>query len=248
MDEKIQRNRYSLIIETVDGKTYCYNAKDDCLQLIYSEKEELKYPLNVIDYITCKIKNQEEFCKIYGLNTPVRLMYIKYYLKEAKFLAPSFNNEKWANVAKSMTYSVVDFKNSNNKDAFNDIYLELTNKDSSFGNLIIKNENKSVRISQKLKQELVLLLAHEKAILNKKKYGVYGSFEAYNRVRDLYISDKSAFYFDLKKRLTNYRDFRSLYLNLCKYKESSETRNNEKKEEQNIKIKHLAPQQISMFD
>lgn len=245
---KEQSNRYSLIIETIDGKTYCYDAKNDCLHLIYSEKEELKYPLNIIDYTTCRIKNKEEFAKIYGINSMIRLMYIKYYFKEAKFLAPAFDNEQWANVAKSMDSSSVDFKNSNNLDAFNDIYLELTNQDSEFANLIMKNENKSVRISKKLREDLVLLLAHERAILNKKKYGVYGSFETYSRVNELYINDKSAFYYDLKRRLTNYRDFRSLYLNLCKYKESTETKVEEKKEQKDIKKRVLAPQQISMFD
>lgn len=229
--------RYSLIIETENNK-YCYDKDNGCLILIRNNDKEIKCSLPALDFLTSSFNDKDSFAKVFGLDEKIKKIYIKYIYKGDNYLAPVFNNKEWAHIAQSYNGKEIDFKDKICIKAFNDIYFELTNINSNFANIIIDNPTKSVRISKKTKEEIISLVAHERAINGKVNDGFIKDY--------IYFSDKTGFYRDLRHRLSNYRDFRSMYLNYCKYINKIEK--NKKEEIHDKKKVLIPPQQLSMFD
>ena len=231
--------RYALIVETDNNSKYYYDKNNGCLTLLRENDKEIKCSLPAIDYLTSNFSSVQDFCDTYGLNEKVKKIYIKYVYKGDKYLAPVFNNQIWAHIAYSYNGKEINYKDQINLKAFNDVYFELTNINSSFANIIINNPNKSVRICKKTKDEIVSLVAHERAINSK--------IDDTGFVKDyIYFSDKSGFYIDLRTRLSNYKDFRSIYLNYCKYINKNEEK--VKKDIQEKKKVLIPPMQLSMFE
>ena len=231
-------HRYALIIETENNLKYYYDKDNGCLTLLRENEKEKKCSLPALDYLTSNFSNIETFGKTYGLNDKIKKIYIKYIYKGDKYLAPVFNNEVWAHISISYNGKEINFKDQVNLKAFNDVYFELCNVNSNFANIIINNPTKSVRICDKAREEIISLVAHERAINNKMNDGF---------IKDnIYFSDKSGFYSDLRKRLSNYKDFRSIYLNYCKYINKNEEK--VQTEGQEKKKVLIPPMQISMFD
>lgn len=228
--------RYSLIIETGNNR-YCYNKDSGCMMLIRDDDKELKCSLPALDFLTSNFSDQDTFAKTYGIDEKIKKIYIKYIYKGENYLAPVFNNKTWAHVAQSYNGKEINFKDDICLRAFNDIYFELVDVNSNFANIIINNPNKSVRICQKTKNEIISLVAHERALNGKLDDGFVKDY--------VYFSDKTGFYRDLRHRLSNYRDFRSIYLNYYKFINKKEEN---KKEEQDKKKVLIPPQQLSMFE
>ena len=230
--------RYALIIETMNNHTYCYDKDNKCLTLLRENDKEKKCSLPALDYLTSLFTDVNTFGMTYGLNEEIKKIYIKYNYMGDKYLAPVFNNQTWSYIALSYNGKEIDFKDQINLRAFNEVYFELCNVNSDFANIVINNPSKSVRICNKTRDEIISLVAHERAINSKTNDGFIKDY--------IYFSDKSGFYSDLRKRLSNYKDFRSIYLNYCKYINKNEEK--VQTEEQEKKKVLIPPMQISMFD
>ncbi len=236
--------RYSLILETVTGDKYYFDMKIGNFVKIDSKSKITKASIQAFDFFTSGFINKYDLAENYGITDEVKRVYLSYNFKGEKKIGAVFCNPVWSHIASTSVSSKVDFRDKQNESAFNDVYLELVNPDSSFADFLFDSKNK-INMSQALRSILTFLLAHENAYNMKKKLG----FVEGCRAMDVYVEDRKGYYLDLKKCLSNYREFRSIYLNYCRYKGLEETNKVNFTEEAKPKKKALVnPMQISMFD
>lgn len=236
--------RYSLIVETLDKKKYYFDTNLGVLVLMHNN-EAKKSSLQAIDYLTSNFSDKNDFANSYGIDTPIARVYITYQFKGEKFLAPVFNNLTWSHVASTCNGSEIDFNDEKNRLIFNEVYSEISNLDSDFSNFLIKNKNGLVNLSLKTVNTIIGLRAHENAIKMKKTYGFTKDFSTFQKIDSLYNEDKYGYYTDLKKYLSKYREFRTVYLNYCKYVDKKEKDLVIEKPKKKVLV---PPQQISFFD
>ena len=240
--------RYSLILETVDGNRYYFNANVGAFIKLYDEDKIVKTSLPKLDFLTANFTNKYDLATSYGIEEKIQSIYITYNFQGEKKLAPVFNNSKWAHITSTYTKGgLVDFKDKDNLDAYNEVYSEISDLNSQFSDILIKNKKKLINLSPNTINTILALRAHKCATLAKKTYGFPTNYETYDAVSRVYSEDGYGFYQDLKKQLSRYREFRTVYLNYCKYKNIQES--NQLKEEDKPKKKVIVPDhQISMFD
>lgn len=250
--------RYSLILETQDGNKYYYDVDLGTFVMMYEKSKPKKTQLEKLDFLTANYASREQFANCYRIDSPIKSLYITYQFKGERRLAPVFNNEKWAELAKSYTGKEVDFRDNNNFQVFNTIYFEIADLNSDFADKIIKNANRLITISPQTKDVIVCLRAHERAIEERRKYS-FGVKDYYTEISisDIYSEDRSGFYRDLQKRLSDYRELRTIYLNYCRIEERKQKELQEKQGvtaelgSSSMKLSKkpiVPPQQLSMFD
>ncbi len=246
--------RYSLIIETVDGKKYFYTDKKDggVFVLQYDGMKVAKTTLPALDYLTSNFQNKEDLGLFYGITDPIRIVYITYVHDGTKLLAPIFNNKEWAHVASTyIPGKGVDYKDNDNLSLFNDVYGEIADLDSDFATTLLKNNQRLINLSPKTRDTIICLRAHENAIKMKSLYGGFAARDigTYNRISEIYVGDHYGYYEDLKKRLTKYREFRTVYMNYCKFKNvKDKTDENTMDVDKPMRKVIIPPKQMSIYD
>lgn len=248
MEHKIAP-RYVLIFETVTGDKYYYNAQICNFVKFESKDETAKTSLNAIDFLTARSFNKENLATSFGIDDEILRVYIAYQFKGEKRIKPVFNNSVWAHVASTYKGKKIDFRDEGNLDALKDVYDELTDIKSPFANILLENYKRLINLSPKTIVTIKYLIAHEKAIARKKSFALpTDTLERESKAMRIYNEDRYGFYCDLKKRLANYREFRTVYLNYCKFKNIVSQPYEEIEEEKPKKKALIPPQQISMFD
>ncbi|MBR1386673.1 MAG: hypothetical protein IJ568_07580 [Bacilli bacterium] len=232
--------RYSLFIET-DNKKYFYDINLERFILSEDNYKASKSSLMALDFLTSNFKNKIEFANHYGIKDNIKKCYITYQFKGEKLLAPVFNNEKWAHMALSYNGKEIDFRDKENLEMYRDIYREIIDDSSNFSSILLENRKRLINLSPKTILSIKAIKTHERTIKQKEQNGFYNL-----KAKDIYLADRYGFYEDLKKRLKKYREFRTIYLNYCKYKKL----NNEeiKKDVDNKKKVLIPPHQISFFE
>lgn len=247
MDKHKTANRYSLILETASGKKYYYDFEKRGLVEFLDEEKVPKASIQRIDFLTASFNNVDDFAKVNGINEEIRSKYILYKYEGKKYLQLCFNNPTWAHLALSYKGEKINFNDKTNLEAFNDVYCELINPDSKYATFILTNPKRTINIYPKTLETIEAIVRYE--IIRKEKErtsGPYKSVDTERKVKAIYDQDKTGFYLDLRSKLTKYRDFRTLYLNYCKY---IEYKNNLENEKNNAKKKMLIPDtQIRLFD
>ena len=232
--------RYSLFIET-DDKKYFYDINLERFILDEDNYKASKSSLMALDFLTSNYKNRKELANHYGIKEDIKKCYITYQFKGEKLLAPVFNNKKWAHIALSYNGKEIDFRDKENLDIYKDVYTEIVDDKSNFSNILLENRKRLINLSPKTIETIKAIKAHERAIKQKEQLGFYNL-----KAKDIYLADRYGFYEDLKKRLKKYREFRTVYLNYCKYKKIN---NEEIKKDVDSKKKVLIPpHQISFFE
>ncbi len=211
-------NRYGLVLETVNGKKYYYNMEKHGFIEFEDEEKITKTSLNRLDFMTSSYNNIHDFAKVNGINDDIRIGYLVYNHVGRKHLQLCFNNPTWCHVAYTYRGDKIDFKDKKNLEAFNAVYKELINPNSQFANIIINNAHKTINIFGETIETIKGLVRYEKDLRQKfltdsPNKSMYTAL----KVRETYDFDKTGFYYDLKSKLTKYRDFRTVYLNYCKY-------------------------------
>ena len=240
--------RYSLILETDENKKYYFHVKEGAFVELYEDGKATKSSLQALDFLTANFADKYELAKSYGIEGNVTRAYISYVHKGEKLLAPVFNNSNWAHVAYTYAGSKkgINFEDKDNMDMLLDVYLELADLNSSFADTLLKNKQRLINLSPKTKDVIVCLRAHENAIKMKKTYGFESKdYQTNLRVGQIYSDDQYGFFQDFKKRMTNYREFRTVYLNYCKYTHAKNLASGVDKPKKKVIV---PPQQISMFD
>ncbi len=239
--------RYSLIAVTDKNEKYCYDTGKNSFVKLDSNDPYSKSSLLALDYLTSNFSSREELLDVYGIKEPIVFMYISYQFNGEKRIAPIFNNPVWAHIAITYNGKKINFTDKDNLKAFDEVYDEITKKDSLFAIKLIKGKKNNINISQRSINIIVSLRAHENAIKAKKEFGLYISPEVYDKVSSIYSSDKVEFYNDLKNSLSKYREFRSVYMNYCKMikPEMKEVVSDEEKPKRKVIVN---PHQISMFE
>ena len=230
MSEKAPR--YHLILETVSGVKYYYDANMGTFVRMGLKDTPYKAPLHVFDMITATFESREQMAQTFSIKEDIKIMYVAYRFKGEWRLAPVFNNEKWAKLAHSYgeintvsKYSkrpkhVIDFRLYSNLELFNDVYKELMDPESEFADIIIKNKTRRIHLSQFTINAITNARAHEQAIKDKMKtLSIENGREVgLGELPVIYLQDRTGYYQELRNCVTNYREFRVLYLNYCKYK------------------------------
>lgn len=248
MENTERAPRYSLILETVNNDKYYFDTRFNSFVHMYSQVNPIKTDLQTLDYLTSLFSDKKALAEHYGINEDILRAYITYQFKGEKRIAPVFNNEIWSKIAASYRKKEVDFTIETNRDAFNEVYYEIANLDSDFGDLLVKNENRMINLSPKTIATIVGLRAHENAIRLKSKFGYpVNSSETLGKVSQIYSEDRYGFYQDLKKRLSKYREFRTVYLNYCHYTNKTQKVNIQESISQKKKA-ITPPHQMSIFD
>ncbi len=242
-------SRYSLILETISGKKYYFNANEGVFVLLYEGNRVAKTSLPALDFLTANFANKEELGLFYGIDEKVNRVYITYNFEGEKQLAPVFNNSEWAHVASTTAVNKgVDFQDKDNLALYNEVYSEIADLDSEFADMLLRNKNRLINLSPKTRDTIVCLRAHENAIKMKKTYGFQSSdYQTNMRVSQVYSEDQYGFYQDLKKRLSKYREFRTVYMNYCKFTNAKRNTTTQTVDKPMRKVM-VPPQQISMFD
>jgi hypothetical protein len=245
-NEKV--GRYSLILETENGNKYYFDTNvGNFIKLVPGGKIS-KSSLPALDFLTSSFSNRESLRQSYGIEENITKVYITYQFKGEKKLAPIFNNEVWQHIAMTYKGKEIDFRDQVNSDAFNEVYNELSDLNSSFATELINNKTRLINLSPRITDTIVGLRAHENAIKMKQTYGFpVNDYNTYNQVSRVYSEDRYGFYQDLRRNLSNYRDFRTVYMNYCKFKRK-EQMVKEKETEMPKKKAIIPPHQISMFD
>ena len=242
-------SRYCLYLETITGNKYYFDVESGLFVQMVDGSKASKASLPSLDFLTANFINKEELASSYGIDDVVSKVYISYNFQGEKLLAPVFNNSRWAHVA--TTYgkgAKVDMSDKENLNLYNEIYTEIASLDSAFSDFLLKNEKRLIHLSPRTTNTIVALRAHERAIAMKKTYG-FGStnFDTIQKVNDIYYEDRYGFYQDLKKRLSNYRELRTVYLNYCRFTNKTNTPVLSESEKPKKKVV-VPPQQLSMFD
>ena len=245
--------RYSLILETNGDKKYYYDFDMGTFVGMDDKTKPAKATLEKIDFLTANYDSQEQFLECYDIKDPKRLM-ITYQFNGEKKLAPVFNNTEWALLAKTYRGDPIDFKDYNNLFIVESIYNQILKLNeygtSDFGNFIRSRCN----ISLKTNSLINVMVAHERATRNRFKY-LSGNqdLERQSAVSEIYRIDKDAFKQDFRKRMENYRELRTVYLNYCRiYKNNGiippEKKVEVKKTAEKKLVKEQKYKQLSMFD
>lgn len=167
----------------------------------------------------------------------------------------------------------IDFRIPSNNEMFQDVYFELSNIDengeSKFANYIldklkVSKKNDKEKKTNNRKELLVStindLVKNEKELLKKEQtaFGITphkSSSNNFDRIinRDsIYVVERHEIYEEMKKYLSNYRLFRTMYLYYCKYISSLPKKENveEKKDKPKKLVKEpiRPPMQMSMFN
>lgn len=249
MTEKKERaNRYSLIFETINNNYYYYDANKEIFVKMYENETPAKTTLEKIDFLTANIYDKSTAAKTFGIDEEIKRAYITYQFKGERRIAPVFNNKKWAYIASTYKGNEIDFKDKENLSAYNEVYYEIADLNSKFGDVLTKNEVRLINLNPETKAIIIGLRAHEKAIKSKNQY----EFSATNMetaviINEIYSKDRYGFYMDLKKSLSEYREFRTVYLNYCKFKKINESKKAQEEIVQKKKVL-VPPHQISMFE
>ncbi len=237
--------RYSLILETNDNNRYYFDTELGTFVMMYNDDSK-NSTLQKFDFLTSSFANKEELASCYGINSEIKKIYIRYQFKGERLLAPVFNNSNWAHVALTANGTEVNFKDEKNLGLFNEVYDEIINLNSNFTDMILKNEKRLINLSPRTVNTIVGLRAHERAYQMKKDFGFsVNSYETFNKVDSIYRDDKYGFYQDLKKNLSKYREFRTIYLNYCRFTNRQEKTNENDKPKKKVLI---PPEQLSFFD
>ncbi len=232
--------RYSLIIETVDSDKYYYDVSLGTFVKMHKESDAKKATIQALDFLTSVEVDKDELAKKYGINEQVSRVYLSYKFKGEKLLAPVFNNSFWSFVAFSYNGKEVNVSDEKILEQVRHLYFEIADPESEFSKQVLENKTKMINICQKTRTNIEDLVAHERAIRDNDTYG-NTSFNSCNE----YTKDRYEFYQDFLKSMRNYRDFRALYLNYCKYmgyKEKARQTDDEPK-----KKRIVPPEQLSMF-
>ena len=83
--------------------------------------------------------------------------------------------------------------------------------------MILKNEKKTINVYPKTLETIEAIVRHEKISRRQEAIRDKSSYEREQSARKVYDQDKTGFYLDLRDKLTKYRDFRTIYLNYCRY-------------------------------
>lgn len=239
--------RYSLILETDDNKKYYFDSSLGNFVLLYEDEKPVKSTLQALDFLTSNFHDKYALKDSYDIPGNLSKIYITYQFKGEKKLACIFNNRTWQHIALTYTGKEIDYRDRENLKAFNDVYEEIQDIGSNFANELLKNNNKLVNLSPNTINTILGLRAHKCATIAKQTYG-FGptDYETYDAVSRVYSEDAYGFYQDLKKQLSRYREFRTVYMNYCKFKGSPEKAPSMAT---NVKKKVIVPpHQISMFD
>lgn len=238
--------RYCLILKTKDQESYYFDTSLGAFVKFDEKTKPKKAYLAALDFLTSNFANKEDLATFYGIDKEIDKVYITYQFKGEKKLSPVFNNQVWAHVAATYGGKTIDFSDEGNKEAFNEVYNEIANLDSSFANSLIDKRNYLINLSQKTIFAIVGLRAHENAIRMKETYGFSSSGGMDDRTGQIYKEDRIGFYNDLRRALSKYREFRTVYMNYCKFIGKKE----EKKKEQQKPMKKalISRDQISIFD
>ncbi len=244
MGTKVGASRYSLIIETSKDKYY-FDTKIGTFVKMY-ETESKKCSIQALDFLTSNFSDKNELAKSYGIEDEVIRTYITYQFKGEKLLAPVFNNNAWAYVAATSNGAEVNFKDERNLELFNEVYGEIADLDSEFSNELLKNKKRLINLSPKTTGTIISLRAHENAYRMKRNFGFpVNGYETFQKVDSIYSEDRYGFYQDLKKYLTKYREFRTVYLNYCKFTKKQENIVSEEKPKKKVLV---PPEQLSFLD
>ena len=262
--------RYSLILVKRDGTQYYYDFDGGTFVRMEENEVAPKTTLEKIDALTSCFPTLESFVGFYGFHEPIKLLKISYKLKGEQMIQPTFGNKDWGLLAKTYKGQEVDFRSSHhNLGIFEEIYTELVNldnnNDSRFGDFLVRLKG----ISPKTIDIIKLALTNERAARNRYK-GMFPTAKATGTisfVEGIYQDDRDAFKEAFKRRMSNYRELRTAYLNYCKFfkrkeqKEiaiqmemenlpiTQEIKTVEPKEEGLSKKKVIEPpRQMSMFD
>ena len=251
-NDKKRVARYSLILETNDNKEYYYDFDLGTFVRMDEKSKPTKATIEKIDFFTANYDSQEQLLECYAIENPKRLK-ITYQFNGEKKLAPVFNNLEWALLAKTYKGDPIDFSDYNNLYIVDTVYNQILKLNeygtSDFGNFLRSRCN----ISLKTNSLINVMVAHERATRNRFRY--YAGIQDLERasvVSEIYRIDKDAFKQDFRRRMGNYRELRTVYLNYCRLYKNNRVVLQEKKEEKPTQDKKLVkePQykQISMFD
>lgn len=248
--------RYSLILETNDDKEYFYDFDLGTFVRMDEKTKPSKETLEKIDFFTANYDSQEQLLECYDIESPKRLK-ITYQFNGEKKLAPVFDNPEWAELAKNYKGDPIDFRDYNNLYIVEEVYNQILRLNeygtSDFGNFVRSRCNISIKTNSLIQ----MMVTHERATRNRFKY-LSGNqdLEKQSAISEIYRIDKDAFKQDFRKRMSYYRELRSVYLNYCRIyknnglvksiieeKEKEATVNKEKK-----LVKEPQYKQISMFD
>jgi len=201
----MKNGKYRLVQEHNETKEKLYFNFDVNQFIDYSEKENKQVSLASIDLLTTLCQSEQEFIDLLkrsGYDQKDATMYISYKYNGERKLAPVFNDEYLNYVAKSTLGredGSINIENSKIKETLYKIYKIL----------IIPNNGLFERIA--VKREM-----------NSNTYGL--NEHNYNFLKDLpsnvYYSteENSRYYFSrFTKYFSNYKEFRSLYLNCVSY-------------------------------
>lgn len=239
--------RYSLIAVTENNEGYCYDKDRNSFVKLNPNDKYSKSTLPALDYLTSNFSSKEEMLDVYGVTEPIVSVYISYQFNGEKMIAPIFNNPVWAHIAITYNGKKINFADKENLKAFDEVYDEIVKKDSLFARKLIKGYKNGINISQRSINIIISLRAHENAIRAKVEFGFPINPGSYDKVSQLYSSDKRGYYNDLKNSISKYREFRSIYMNYCKMakKERAEVVSNSDKPKRKVIVN---PHQISMFE
>lgn len=240
--------RYSLIAVTDKNERYCYDKQKNRFVKLDLNDTVSKSTLPAIDFLTSNFSSREELAETYGITDPIAVMYISYQFNGEKKIAPIFNNPTWAHIAITYNGKKINFVDKENLEAFDEVYHEIIKKDSEFVPKLLRRKKNNINISQRSVNIIVSLRAHENAIRAKQEFDFpVISSGSYDKVHEIYSSDKKGFYNDLKNSLSKYREFRSVYMNYCKmFKPSKEqVSSNQEKPKRKVLVN---PHQMSMFE
>lgn len=259
--------RYSLMLLTNSGNKYYYDLNLGTFVMMNNNSKPYKTTLHALDVLTTEFDSKEQLIQTYSIEEPIKLAYISYNFKGERMLSPVFNNKEWNLFAKNYGITKntrlssnlnhkskkveIDYRIFENKKMFDEVYFELRNLESEFADIILKNEKRLIALSPDTINTIIGLRAHERAIKEKQK-NTFGGNNVMG-IDDIYSDDRYGFYHDLRKCLSSYNEFRTIYLNYCKFNAKKQEKINKKETKEEpvkkvLKPPVIPPQQISMFD
>jgi hypothetical protein len=240
MEKNKTVSRYSLIIETINHDKYYYDVSKDAFVKMYSVDDAKKLTLQGIDFLTSVKEGPDELAKEYGITDPVARVYISYQFKGEKLLAPVFNNLFWSYVACSYNGKELNLKDQKILEKVRELYFEIADPDSEFSKMVRDNHLRMININQRTRNNIIDLVAHERAIRDNDRVG-NTTFNSANE----YARDRYGFYQEFLKSMSVYREFRALYLSYCRHKGLQDRMT--KKDDTPKKKRIVPPEQLSMF-
>ncbi len=242
MEKNKTVSRYTLIIETENHDKYYYDMSLDAFVKMYKDSDAKKSTLQALDFLTSVKPGPNELAKEYGITDPIEKVYITYQFKGEKMLEPVFNNSFWSHVAFNYNGKEVDLRDKKILEQVREMYFEIADPDSEFSKIVRDNRLKNVNINQRTRNNIIALVAHERAIRTNDYTGNSSFYSS-----DVYSRDRYGFYQDFLKDMRVYREFRALYLSYCSCKGIEDAKLETKEEEKPKKKRIVPPEQLSMF-